>query len=115
MSGRRAGSSGPAVGVPVGSEAAAQGRAVGVWGARAHAWSGEERQRAAGFPIDVSGRRALGFSAGRLAAREAAAVVHREEPETPLAQARHARLVIAVVAVLGRRGGGQPPHMRAMT
>jgi hypothetical protein len=39
-------------------------RVVGVWGPRAFAWSGEERQRAAGFPIDPSGRqRVLGFPA----------------------------------------------------
>jgi hypothetical protein len=37
-------------------------RVVGVWGSAAHAWSGEERPRAAGFPIDLSGRqRVLGF------------------------------------------------------
>ena len=39
-------------------------RVVGVWGPRAFAWSGEERQRAAGFPIDPSGsQRVLGFPA----------------------------------------------------
>jgi len=39
-------------------------RALGVWGTRAYAWSGEERPRAAGFPIDPSGRqRVLGFPA----------------------------------------------------
>jgi hypothetical protein len=39
-----------------------QDRLVGVWGPAAHAWSGEERPRVAGFPIDVSGRqRVLGF------------------------------------------------------
>ncbi len=39
-----------------------QDRILGVWGVRAYAWSGEERPRAAGFPIDLSGRqRVLGF------------------------------------------------------
>jgi hypothetical protein len=47
------------------SERAAQDRVFGVWGPAAYAWSGEERQRAAGFPIDPSGRqRVLGFPAG---------------------------------------------------
>ena len=42
----------------------ARDRVIGVWGPRAYAWSGEERQRAAGFPIDPSGRqRVLGFPA----------------------------------------------------
>jgi hypothetical protein len=40
----------------------ARDRAVGVWGPAAYTWTGEERQRAAGFPIDPSGRqRVLGF------------------------------------------------------
>jgi hypothetical protein len=40
-------------------------RAVGVWGPRAYRWSGEERQRAAGFSFDPSGRqRVLGFPGG---------------------------------------------------
>lgn len=40
-------------------------RVVGVWGPDAYSWSGEERQRAAGFPIDPSGRqRVLGFPPG---------------------------------------------------
>jgi hypothetical protein len=39
-----------------------QDRVVGVWGPTARAWSGEERPRVAGFPIDLSGRqRVLGF------------------------------------------------------
>ena len=42
-----------------------QDRVVGVWGSRAYGWSGEERQRAAGFRIDPSGRqRVLGFPGG---------------------------------------------------
>ena len=39
-----------------------QDRLVGVWGSAAYAWSGEERPRVAGFPIDLTGRqRVLGF------------------------------------------------------
>jgi hypothetical protein len=38
-----------------------QDRVLGIWGPAAYAWSGEERPRAAGFPIDLSGRRVLGF------------------------------------------------------
>jgi hypothetical protein len=67
--GRRAGSFCLAVGGvshpqawSVASKQEAQGRVVGVWGPTAHAWSGEERPRVAGFPIDLSGRqRVLGF------------------------------------------------------
>jgi hypothetical protein len=41
-----------------------QDRVVSVWGARAYAWSSEERPRAAGFQVDLSGhRRVLGFPA----------------------------------------------------
>jgi len=48
----------------VSSEKEARNRVFGVWGPAAYAWSGEERQRAAGFPIDPSGRqRVLGFPA----------------------------------------------------
>jgi hypothetical protein len=40
----------------------AQDRLVGVWGPAVLAWSGEERPRVAGFPVDLSGRqRVLGF------------------------------------------------------
>jgi hypothetical protein len=47
------------------SEHETRDRVFGVWGPDAYAWSGEERQRAAGFPIDPSGRqRVLGFPAG---------------------------------------------------
>jgi Domain of unknown function (DUF1707) len=67
--GRRAGSFCLAVGGvshpeawSVAGKQKAQDRVVGVWGPAAHAWSGEERPRAAGFPIDLSGRqRVLGF------------------------------------------------------
>jgi hypothetical protein len=48
----------------VASEQAARERVLGAWGPAAYAWSGEERQRAAGFAIDPSGRqRVLGFPA----------------------------------------------------
>ena len=37
-------------------------RVLGIWGTAAYRWSGEERPRAAGLPIDPSGRqRVLGF------------------------------------------------------
>jgi hypothetical protein len=39
-------------------------RVLGIWGPGAYTWSGEERQRAAGFPLDPSGRqRVLGIPA----------------------------------------------------
>jgi hypothetical protein len=51
------------------SEHSVQDRVLGVWGTRAYAWSGEERPRAAGFPLDLSGRqRALGFPADSFSA-----------------------------------------------
>jgi hypothetical protein len=85
-----------------------QGRVIGVWGARAYAWSGEERPRAAGFPIDVSGRtRALGFPAGHSPAGEPD-TPHRGAPRSE----ERTRLVVAVFAILGGRGAGQP-HARA--
>jgi hypothetical protein len=93
------------------SDPGGQGRVTGVWGARAYAWSGEERPRAAGFSLDVSGRtRVLGFRAGPSAAGpagagEADALAHRRAPR---AQGR-TRLVVAVVAILGGRDAGQPP------
>jgi hypothetical protein len=47
------------------SEQDTRNRVLGVWGRDSYAWSGEERQRAGGFPIDPSGRqRVLGFPAG---------------------------------------------------
>jgi hypothetical protein len=84
------------------SDPGGQGRVIGVWGARAYAWSGEEPTRAAGFPIDVSGRtRVLGFPAGPSAAGE---------PGTPhrgaLRSEERARLVVAVFAILGGRSAG---------
>jgi len=46
------------------SQQETRSRVLSVWGPRAYAWSGEERQRAAGFPLDSSGRqRVLGFPA----------------------------------------------------
>jgi hypothetical protein len=83
-----------------------QDRALGVWGTRAYAWSGEERPRAAGFQIDPSGhQRVLGFPADppgvghhgwfHKHARPASAEV---EP------ARRRRLIVAVVAILPREG-----------
>ena len=37
-------------------------RVLGIWGPAAYGWNAEERPRAAGFPIDPSGRqRVLGF------------------------------------------------------
>ncbi len=93
------------------SESGGQGRVLGVWGARAYAWSGEERPRAAGFPIDVSGRqRVLGFPAGWPAASEPAAIPGRRELRS---EGRRARLVVAVVAILGGRGAGRPPDALA--
>jgi hypothetical protein len=87
----------------------AQDRAFGVWGARAFAWSGEEPSRAAGFPIDLTGRqRALGFPARISVAREAPAEPGREAMPP---EGRHVRLVVAVVAILGRRGHGRGPHL----
>jgi hypothetical protein len=67
--GRRAGSFCLAVGGvshqqawSVAGEHKTRERLAGVWGPAAHAWSGEERSRVAGFPIDFSGRqRVLGF------------------------------------------------------
>jgi len=90
---------------PVASDPGGQGRVIGVWGSRAYAWSGEERPRAAGFPIDVSGcTRVLGFPAGPSAAGEPGT----PRRGTPRSEER-ARLVIAVFAILGGRGAGQPP------
>jgi hypothetical protein len=93
------------------SDPGGQARALGVWGARAYAWSGEERPRAAGFPVDVSGRqRVLGFPGGPPAAGEPGRLLHRGAPRS---EGRRARLVVAVVAILGGRGAG-PPRTGAM-
>jgi len=79
------------------------GRALGVWGTRAYAWSGEERPRAAGFPIDPSGRqRVLGFPADPPGTgyRGWFHKPARPEPEP----ARRRRLIVAVVAILPGEG-----------
>jgi hypothetical protein len=87
------------------SNTGGQSRVIGVWGSRAYAWSGEERPRAAGFPIDVSGcTRVLGFPAGPSAPGEPGPKPHREVPRSQ----ERARLVVAVFAILGGRGSGQP-------
>lgn len=80
---------------------------IGVWGIRAYAWSGEEQPRAAGFPIDVSGRtRVLGFPVGPSAASEPGTSPRRGASRSE----ERARLVVAVVAILGGRGAGRPHH-----
>jgi hypothetical protein len=78
------------------------GRAFGVWGANAHAWSGEERPRVAGFPIDVSGRqRVLGFPADPGGAvKHGRFRGHRGSGS----EGHRARLVVAVVAILHGQG-----------
>jgi hypothetical protein len=84
-------------------------RALGVWGTDAYAWSGEERPRAGGFPVDLTGRQhVLGFPAGpRGKTSNVTPGRHpgaRRRPEP--ADRRHARIVVAVVAILGRSGAG---------
>ena len=75
-------------------------RAVGVWGARAYAWSGEERPRAAGFQIDPSGRqRVLGFAADSVGGGGRHGRIRKHAP-SGLERTRRRRLVIAVVAIL---------------
>jgi hypothetical protein len=72
-----------------------QDRAAGVWGAKAYAWSGEERPRVAGFPVDPSGRqRVLGFPADPLGAGPHRWFRRRERT------GRRARIVVAVFAIL---------------
>ena len=89
------------------SKYSGQDRAVGVWGTKAYAWSGEERPRAAGFPIDVSGRqRVLGLPA------DSSGVGHhgwfrRRAHSEPEPAGRRARLVVAVVAILSPGEGTQ--------
>ena len=84
-------------------------RALGVWGTRAYAWSGEERPRAAGFQIDPSGRqRVLGFPA-----HPAGAGHHVWFPRRDrfwLGPFRRRRLVQAAVTILreeGKQGQGR--------
>jgi hypothetical protein len=79
-------------------------RAVGVWGTRAYAWSGEERPRVAGFAVDPSGRqRVLGFPAERRGAGHHRWFRRRERHEA----GQRARIVVAVVAIL--RSGEEEP------
>lgn len=82
------------------SEHGSQDRVLGLWGASAYAWSGEERPRALGFPVDVSGRRrVLGFPADSPGAGHESWFRRRARPEEGSA-GRRARLVVAVVAIL---------------
>jgi hypothetical protein len=81
------------------SQSGTHDRVLGVWGARAYQWSGEERPRAAGFPIDPSGRqRVLGFPADRPGAGHHGWFRRHARPE--LEPARRRRLIVAVVAIL---------------
>jgi hypothetical protein len=78
-----------------------QDRAVGVWGVNAYAWSGEERPRILGFSVDPSGRqRVLGFPADPPGAAHHRWFRRRARPEAEPA-GRRARIVVAVVAILG--------------
>jgi hypothetical protein len=84
------------------SQSGTHDRVLGVWGARAYQWSGEERPRAAGFPIDPSGRqRVLGFPADPPGAGHGWFRRHAR-PELEPAQRR--RLIVAVVAILPGEG-----------
>jgi hypothetical protein len=75
-------------------------RVAGVWGARAYAWSGEERPRVAGFAVDPSGRqRVLGFPADPHGVGHHRWFRRRERHEAEPA-GRRARIVVAVVAIL---------------
>jgi hypothetical protein len=82
------------------SEHGVQDRVLGVWGAHAYAWSGEERPRVFGFPVDTSGRqRVLGFPADPLGSGHHRWFRRRERPEAEPA-GRRTRIVVAVVAIL---------------
>jgi hypothetical protein len=88
-----------------------QDRVLGVWGASAYAWSGEERPRAAGFRLDVSGRqRVLGFPADPPGASRHR-WFRRREPSGAEPATRRARLVVGVVAILSP-GAGRPGRGR---
>jgi len=94
------------------SQSGTQDRALGVWGTRAYAWSGEERPRAAGFSIDPSGRqRVLGFPADPPGAGYHGWFRKHARPEpAELEPTRRRRLVVAVVAILpgeGRQSQGR--------
>ncbi len=89
------------------SQSGTQDRVLGVWGARAYAWSGEERPRVAGFQVDLSGhRRVLGFPADPPEAGHRGWFRRHARPE--LEPARRRRLVVAVVAILP----GEPKQAR---
>ena len=92
------------------SEHGSQDRVRGVWGASAYAWSGEERPRVAGFPVDMSGRqRVLGFPADQLGPAHHGWFRRQDRPEPP---GRHGRLIVAVLAILSP-GDGKPARGRA--
>ena len=85
------------------SQSGTQDRALGVWGTRAYAWSGEERPRAAGFSIDPSGRqRVLGFPADPPGTGHHGWFHKHDRPEPE--PARRRRLIVAVVAILPGEG-----------
>jgi hypothetical protein len=93
------------------SEHSTQDRVRGVWGASAYAWSGEERPRVAGFPVDMSGQqRVLGFPPDPLGPghRGWFRRQDRAESESP---GRRGRLIVAVVAIL-RTGDTKPARGR---
>jgi hypothetical protein len=93
------------------SEHGMQDRVRGVWGASAYAWSGEERPRVAGFPVDMSGRqRVLGFPADPLGPGHHGWFRRRGRPEAE-PPGRRGRLVVAVVAILSP-GDGKPGRGR---
>jgi hypothetical protein len=84
------------------SQSGTHDRVLGVWGARAYQWSGEERPRAAGFRIDPSGRqRVLGFPADPPDAGQHGWFHKRARPASGEQEpARRRRLIVAVVAIL---------------
>lgn len=88
------------------SQSGTQDRVLGVWGARAYAWSGEERPRVAGFQVDLSGhRRVLGFPADPpRAGRHGWFHKHARPAPGELEPARRRRLIVAVVAILPGEG-----------
>ncbi len=89
------------------SEHGVQDRILGVWGANAYAWSGEERPRVAGFPIDVTGRqRVLGFPADPPGAGHHGWFRGHAHSELEPAR-RRTRVVVAVVAILSPGEGKQ--------
>ena len=94
------------------SEHGTQDRVRGVWGASAYAWSGEERPRVAGFPVDTSGRqRVLGFPADPLGPGHHG-WFRRQDRAKSEPPGRRGRLIIAVVAILSP-GDEKPARGRA--